>query len=260
MHRFKKIFVVCLVLFIITTAGFLLWLSNQYVVPIMMYHNVNTIDEFKPNTVSPENFERHMAYLKNHGFHVLSFGKLVQLTTSGNPLPKKSVVITFDDGYEDNYTHAFKILKKYGFPAIIFVASDLVNQKGHLTWEQMREMVQNDITIGSHTRFHSYLPDLPPKKQQDEIGGSKLILEQQLGVPVDYFSYPIGGFSESIKQLVKEAGFRGAAATNRGSDRFNKDVFELNRIRFGDRDNRNDYLWIKFSGYYNLFRAAKKPY
>jgi len=66
--------------------------------------------------------------------------------------------------------------------------------------------------------------------------------------------------SFDYKQIVEEAGYKGAAATNRGYDRFNKDAYELNRIRFSDKDDRNDYLWIKLSGYYNLFRAAKKPY
>lgn len=226
----------------------------------MMYHNVDDTDELKLNTVSPQRFEWHMAYLKKHGFHVLGLEELVQLTGSGGPLPKKSVVITFDDGYEDNYVHAFKILKKYGYPAIIFVPSDLVNEEGYLNWAQMREMIKNDIMIGSHTRRHAYLPDLSAEEQWDEIAASQKILETNLGVPIDYISYPIGGFSEPIKQLVKDAGYKGAAATNRGYDRLNKDVFELNRIRFSDKDYRIDYLWMKLSGYYNLFRKAKAPY
>jgi len=261
MMRFlKKLFVFCFILFIIAVGVGLFWLSGHYVAPIMMYHNVDYTDVAKPNTVSPENFEWQMAYLKSNDFRVLSFQELVQATASGQSLPRKSAVITFDDGYENNYTHAFKILKRYGFPAIIFVSSDLVGTEGFLNWAQMREMMEDGITIGSHTRRHVYLPDVPATKQQQEIGGSKRVLEKRLGVPVDYIAYPGGGFSDSIKQLVKEAGYKGAAATNRGHDRFNKDVFELNRIRFSDKDKRIDYLWIKLSGYYNLFRKAKEPY
>jgi peptidoglycan/xylan/chitin deacetylase (PgdA/CDA1 family) len=182
------------------------------------------------------------------------------LTERREPLPRKSVVITFDDGYTDNYDHAYKILKKYGYPATIFVPSDLVNNEGYLNWVQMRKMINNGITIGSHTRRHAYLPDLSIEEQWDEIAASKKILETNLGVAVDYFSYPIGGFNDAIKQLVKKAGYKGATATNRGYDRLNKDVFELNRIRFSDKDHRIDYLWMKLSGYYNLFREAKAPY
>ena len=260
MFRFRKFLLGCVVLFIMITGGFLFWLSGHYVVPIMMYHNVDTTDVRKANTVSPQNFQRQMAYLKDHGYRVFSFSELVKSVTSDEPLPKKSVVITFDDAYEDNYTHAFEILKEYGYPAIIFAPSDLIGLVGHLNWDQVEEMAKNGITFGSHTRHHSYLPDLSIQQQREEIFGSKRLLEERLGVAVDYFAYPIGGFSESIKQIVKEAGYKGAAATNRGYDRFNRDIFELNRIRFGDKDDRNDYLWIKLSGYYNLFRAAKNPY
>lgn len=260
MFRFRKFLVRFAILFVIILSGFLFWLSGHYVVPIIMYHHVDITEELKPNIVSPQNFERQMAYLKDHRYRVLSFNELVELTQNNEPLPRKSVVITFDDAYENNYTHAFKILKKYGYPAIIFTPSDLIGQEGHLSWTQIKEMAQNGIAFGSHTRHHAYLPDLSAEKQRDEIAESKRILEEGLGVAVDYFAYPIGGFSEPIKQIVKEAGYKGAAATNRGYDRFNKDVFELNRVRFSDKDDRNDYLWIKLSGYYNLFRAAKKPY
>jgi len=255
----KKILKITALFCIPAVLGVLWWLHGQHTVPVMMYHHVETTDNYRANSVSPENFERHMAYLRDHGFKVLSFEDLVRLTREGRRPPRKSAVITFDDGYADNYELAYAILKKFNFPAIIFVPTDFINTDGYLSWEQIREMVQNGISIGSHSRRHAYLPDLSALEQRDEIFGSKRILETNLGVPADYFSYPIGGFSEEIKHLVREAGYKGAAATNRGFDRLNHDVYELNRIRFGDRDIRNDYIGIKLSGYYNLFRKAKSP-
>lgn len=260
MSRLKNAIIAGLVLLIVAAGGFLSWLPTQYVVPIMMYHHVDYAGEPQPNWVSPERFERHMAYLKKHGFKVLSLDELVETAGGQKPFSGKRVVITFDDGNEDNYIYAFNILKKYGFPAIIFVPSDFVNTPGYLNWEQMKEMINGGVAIGSHTRRHAYLPDLSAVEQWDEISGSKRMLEQHLGVPVEYLAYPVGGFSEAIKRFVKDAGYKGAATTNRGHDRFNKDVFELNRIRFSDKDNRNDYLWMKLSGYYNLFRKAKDAY
>lgn len=259
MRRLQKFLIVGGLVLALLGGGTFVWLSGRYVVPIMMYHNVDDTDVLKPNTVSPGNFERQMAYLKDHGFHVVSFDDLIRSISAGPALPRKSVVITFDDAYEDNYIHAFRILKKYGFPAIIFAPSDLIGTPGHLTWEEMREMLEGGIAFGSHTRHHFYLPDLSPEVQQDEIRGSKRILEQHLGVPIDFFAYPIGGFNDRIKAMLREAGYKAACATNRGYDRYNKDVFELKRIRFSDKDNRDDYLWIKLSGYYNLFRKAKSP-
>jgi len=260
MSRIKKILIISVSGIIIVTGSFLIWLSGRYVVPIMMYHNVAQSDTIQSNTVSPENFDRQMAYLKKHKFNVISFNELVQLIRTNKPMPRKSAVITFDDGYQDNYTNAYKILMKYGYPAIMFIPSDLVGNEGYLTWEQVREMADYGIAFGSHTRHHEYLPDLNEADQRNEIFESKRILERRLARSVNYLAYPIGGFSDAIKKQVRSAGYIGAAATNRGFDNLNKNVYELNRIRFSDKDDRNDYLWIKLSGYYNFFRAPKNPY
>ena len=260
MRYLKKFFIVSIVLLTIAVMVFSLWLPGRYVVPIIMYHQVTYTEHPQTNWVSPENFEWQMTYLKEHNYDVIPLGELVEAVEEGRSLPRKTAVITFDDGYENNYTQAFKVLKEYGFPATIFVPSDKVGTKGRLTWEQIKEMIASGIDIGSHTRIELYLPDAFVEVQRQEIEMSKNILEQNLGITVDHFAYPIGGFSEEIKEIVKRAGYKSACATNRGYDRFNKDVFELNRIRFSDKDNRKDYLWMKLSGYYNLFRKAKNPY
>lgn len=246
--------------FAILGGGFSLWLSSRYTVPIMMYHHVAGTRAVRADTVSPQRFEWHMAYLRDNHFHVLSLDTLAQAIRQKKPLPARSVVITFDDGYEDNYTHAFPILKKYRFPATIFVSSDLMDGPGYLTTQQMKEMLAHGMDIGSHTRTHVYLPDLTEEKQAAEIRGSKERLEEILGVPVKYFAYPSGGFTEPIKHLVREAGYYGACTTNRGYDRLNRDVFELKRVRFSDKDNRRDYLWMKMTGFYNLFRRNREPH
>lgn len=257
MGLIKKSFPLGFILLVILIAGFYALASNCYVVPIMTYHHVTRLDVPQPNTVSPQNFERHMAYLKKHQFHVIRLDTLVNAIQGRRRLPRKSVVITFDDGNEDNYANAFPILKKYQFPATIFVISDLVNADGYLSAQQMKEMSAYGIDIGSHTRGHPYLPELSSEDQRNEIHESKRRLEKELGVPVKYFAYPSGGFTEQIKRFVREAGYEGACTTNRGSDRWNRDVFELKRIRFSDKDNRPDSMWIKLSGFYNLFRKSK---
>lgn len=258
--RILKILGAVALVLLILASGFGLWLSDKYVVPIMMYHNVEQSDTSRPNWVSPERFRWQMQYLKKHGYRVIRLAELVEAIKEGKSLPRKTVVITFDDGYANNYTHAFPILQEYQFPAIIFVPSDLVGQEGFLTWAQLREMFQAGIDIGSHTHTHAYLPELPLDEQRDQIFQSKRRLEEKLGIKIDYFSYQTGGFDEQIKALVKEAGYKGACTTNRGYDRFNKDVYEFKRIRFSDQDHRQDYLWMKLSGYYNLFRKTRKPF
>ena len=244
---------------LIGLAGFATWLYPQYTVPIMMYHNVDYVRTPGPNAITPKNFERHMHFLKQHGYQVISLDELVEGIKSGRPFFRKSVVITFDDGSIDNYTQAFKILKRYDFPATIFVISDLVGRDGYVTWEQLNEMHSFDIFAGSHTKTHAYLPGTPIEKKELEIVESKKMIEDRLKRQVAYISYPSGGFDEDVKSLVKKAGYKGACTTNRGHQHLNKDIYELKRIRFSDKDDCDLYLWIKLSGYYNLFRQSKDP-
>jgi peptidoglycan/xylan/chitin deacetylase (PgdA/CDA1 family) len=104
------------------------------------------------------------------------------------------------------------------------------------------------------------LPDVSDRARlEDEIINSKKLLEKNLQTEVEYFSYPSGGYTEEIKEMVKEANYQGACATNRGYDRFNTGVFELKRIRINDSDSMI-VMWAKISGYYNLFRNFKNSY
>ncbi len=256
----KKIWLSILAAVLVVAGGISWWTSRHYVVPIMMYHHVSHADPKRQDTVSPERFDWHMAYLKKHHFNVLPLNTLVQIIKQGKPLPRKSVVITFDDGYEDNFQYAFPALKKYDFPATIFVITDVINTEGYLSIAQMKEMLAQGIDIGSHTRRHAYLPGIIGKTLVEEIKESKDKLEQELDVTIVSFAYPNGGFTEEAKRLVQTSSYESACTTNRGYDRFNHDVYELKRVRFSDQDDRLDYLWMKLSGFYNLFRSPKRPY
>ncbi len=265
-RKFTRLF---LVLIAVVSLGF--WgLSQRYVTPILVYHSVNYSNNPKVlvpiyegvvtgNIVTPENFFRQMDYLQKHQYNVISLNELVTATVAKSSLPAKSVVITFDDGYADNYVHAFPVLKKYGFPATIFVLVATVGQDGWLTWAQIKEMDTQGIDIGSHTVNHAYLPEISEEKQHYEIEESKKILEEKLGHAANYIAYPAGGFAGQIKTIVKDAGYKGACTTNRGFEKFNRDVYELKRIRVSNKDD-SFFLWAKLSGFYNLFRSAKSPY
>jgi peptidoglycan/xylan/chitin deacetylase (PgdA/CDA1 family) len=242
--------------------GFAIWAHDRYVVPILTYHHVGipSGSKWRLNTVSERSFEYQMAFMKRHGFKVISFEDLVTGITQGQQFSRNSVVVQFDDGYEDNYTYAFPILKKYGFPAIVFLVSDKVGTPGFLTWDQIKEMEKYNFIAGAHTRHHVYLPRVTPEMARDEIAGSKKIIENHLGHPIRYFSYPSGGFSTEIKGLVQQAGYAAAVTTNRGKNRYNVDLYELKRIRMNSTDDRFSglILWFKLSGYYNFFRHFKK--
>ncbi len=266
----RSIIVMVVVVFVLANLWTLFAFSvrDKYVVPILMYHRVAELSAGSKepaclkgerlNTVSSSSFDHQMAYLKNNGYVVISLADFVEGFHKARLVGRKTVVITFDDGYEDNYINALPILRKYDFSATIFVIADLIGMPGFMNVSQLKEINDNGFKVGSHTRRHTYLPDVPPNEQEEEIINSKKILEEKLGRPVEFFSYPSGGFSESIKAIVKKAGYVGACATNRGYDRFNNDVYELKRIRIND-DDIDLVLFAKLSGYYNIFRKSKNP-
>lgn len=257
----KKYFVLSIVCSLLSAAVVLLalWLPGKYQVPVLTYHAIAPSWHEPLNNVRPQRFEKQMAYLKARGYRVLTLDELVQGLRSGARPFHRSVVITFDDGYENNYTAAYPVLSKCGFPATIFVEVGHLGRPGRLTWEQAREMLAGGIAIESHVMTGAYLPGLPREALMQEVLESKKVLERRLGRPVHFMAYPIGGFSEEIKRIVREAGYTAAFTTNRGYDRDALDLYELKRIRIKDSDGEAQ-LWLKLSGYYNLFRSSKKPF
>ena len=256
----KKFLNKFLVFFAVLVVGFFIWLYQQYTVPIIMYHNIEDVGEHRANWTTPQKFEYQMRYLKEHHYNVISLDEFILAKRENKKLPRNSVVLTFDDGVDSNYTSAFAILKEFNLPATMFVPTDFIGKPGHMTLEQLKEMMQAGIEIASHSITHRYLPDLNPAEQEEEVFKSKAVLEEALNTKIKYFSYPVGGFTEEVKQFVKDAGYQAALSTNRGYDRKNNDLYEIKRIRFSDKDRRDDILFIKLSGYYNTFRGLKNPY
>ncbi len=257
MRSIKRLLIGLVLVFTAAAFGFTFWLRDQYVPPIVTYHNISYAKgAFYLNNVRPESFARQMKFLKKHGYYVIDFDDFIKGLKKGRAFAKDTVVIQFDDGYADNYTNAFPVLERYRFPAMLFIVSDKVGTPGFLTWDQIKEMDAHHFTAGAHTRHHAYLPDVSLDAAREEIAGSKKMIEEHLGHPIDYFAYPSGGFNEEIEGLVEEAGFKAAVTTNRGQDRLNRDLFALKRIRIKDGDNAL-VLWAKLSGYYNLFRKNK---
>ena len=208
-----------------------LFSPDKYTVPIMMYHHVND-KEFEAEDVTPENFRKQMDFLKRHNYNVISLDELVEKINAHQRLPKNSVVIAFDDGNFDNFTEAFPILKEFQFPAIFFVSPGFFSNQIFMGWKELKDMqAAKFVSFGSHGMTQAYLPDLPPDKLRYEIFESKRVLEEKLGVKIDYLAYPVGGFNDEIKVMVKQAGYKAAVTTNRGYDRFDTDLYEINRIQ-----------------------------
>jgi peptidoglycan/xylan/chitin deacetylase (PgdA/CDA1 family) len=258
----KKRYWVLSILCSVLSAGVLLlavWLPKQYQVPVLTYHSIAP-EWFEPlNNVQPGHFVQQMAYLRKQGYKVLSLAEFIDAQKSGREHDRKSVVVTFDDGYENNYLSAYPVLKKYSIPGTIFVEVAHLGTAGYFSWEQAKDMNAHGIDIESHTLVGAYLPALTREQAVIQITESKRVLEDKLGHRVRFFAYPVGGFSEDVKQIVREAGYEAAVTTNRGYARVPRDLYELKRIRIKDSD--GDFqLWFKLSGYYNFFRGSKKPF
>ncbi|MHB8984666.1 MAG: polysaccharide deacetylase family protein [Eubacteriales bacterium] len=212
-------------------------------IPILMYHKINP----DPETgnlglrVPPEVFDRQMQYLYSQGYHTVSLGDVREYMTGERILPPKSVVITFDDGYRDNYTFALPILEKYNFKATFFVVTGTVGKVNSFDnsiqpvnqmagWSELRDMAARGMEIGSHTVSHPRLTELSPEKALYQIKKSKLALEKGLGQPVRFFSYPHGCYNAAVEKIVEESGYEAATSTLPGLDYPDNDVYALKRI------------------------------
>jgi peptidoglycan/xylan/chitin deacetylase (PgdA/CDA1 family) len=217
--------------------------------------------------VHPEQFRWQMRYLAEHGHQVLPLAELYRALNAGQTLPQRSVVLTFDDGFADNYIRAYPILREHAFPATIFltvgfigaatlpVLSDVHHVLPPLTWEQVNEMGRHGVAFGSHTLTHPSLPRLPQEEARHEVHASRLLLEEKLGRPVPFFCYPRGRFTRAVKDMVKQAGYTGACSIHPGPVRAGSDGFALPRTYIGQDDTLNDFR-KKLCGAYDLLHTG----
>jgi len=266
MKRFlKKIILFCLLFFSFATVSFFTYLNaNKYSVPVLMYHYVGEPDHILNHRlfIKPEVFERQMRFLKEHNYNVISLGEYVKALKDRAPLPRNTVVLTFDDGHRSLFKYVFGILKKYQLPATFFVIVSKLDKEGWLTSEELRKLSESElITIGSHTISHLHLPSITDKQRlRSEIIDSKIMLERIINKKVDYFSYPIGGFNEEIRKIVIEAGYAGAVATSPGWDYPNNYPYAIKRIRISNNSNNLLIFYIELSGLYKPILELRKKY
>jgi len=231
--------------------------NMNYVPAILMYHNIDDNAHLSKLSVTPESFKRQMKFLKRHNYNVVSLDEMVELVSSGKRVPRNTVAITFDDGYENNFTNAFPVLKNLGLPATIFIPPDNVGKEGRVDWAQIIQMSSAGIDIGSHTKSDTWLPRLDGKRLWTELSDSKREIEAKTGKPVTFISYPLGGFNELVKNKVKEAGYKGACATNPGKNFSKHDIYALKRVRISRTSDNLFVFWIESSGYYTFIKEIR---
>jgi Predicted xylanase/chitin deacetylase len=186
-------------------------------IPVLYYHSV-MVEPGNELRIPPEQFEAQIRYLFEHSYHVISLDQLYQFYYANGTLPENPVVITFDDGYEDNYINAYPVLKKYGYTATVFAVTNFVSSKGYMSWEQLQELAEKGWQIEGHTINHPYLvkDKLGTAELKRELREAKDILEKRIGCSVRFFAYPYGDYNADVVREVKEAGYLMAFTTERG--------------------------------------------
>lgn len=172
-------------------------------VTVLCYHEVRPDRDDDCMNVKPEVFRRHIREFKEAGYTFLDVSNL-RKTAAGSSLPEKALLITFDDGYADNYNYAYPILREEQVPATFFVVSGTVGNNNRMTADQLREMQANGMQIGSHTVNHEPLVAMNTKEIDFELRASREALEKLLGKPVYALSYPTGKVNEAVLDKAKK--------------------------------------------------------
>jgi peptidoglycan/xylan/chitin deacetylase (PgdA/CDA1 family) len=190
-------------------------------------------------------FESQMRYLKENGYQVITAEELSAFLEYRRGLPRKSVLITMDDGYRSVYDIAYPILQKYEYKATLFVYTSFIGvSKLAITWNQLKEMKASGFTIGSHTIYHS---DLTQPKEgesepahlarvQEELYGSKKIIDRKLGQDTKFLAYPFGFYDQRSIQIARQAGYKYAMSVKRGGNPFFANPLTLRRDQILEKD------------------------
>lgn len=205
MTKVKKIVTISVPLIVILLIILCLFiLHNGKVIPVIMYHGVSdTPPSFAGEDLfmKKSDFEEQMKYIKDHNYETIFADDI-----EGNHSGKKTVVLTFDDGYADFYTNVLPILKKYNLKANLYVITNAIDKgDNYLNKEQLKEIDDSKLVeIGSHTHNHSVLSDLNDTQIENELKESKEILENLLGHPVKTITYPTGAYNDNVLKKVEK--------------------------------------------------------
>ncbi|MBM3188705.1 MAG: polysaccharide deacetylase family protein [Chloroflexi bacterium] len=207
-------------------------------VPILMYHYISAppadADKIRLDlSVPPDRLEEHLQYLRGAGYTGITLHDLALALQTGHPLPDRPIVLTFDDGHRDHYTHALPLLQRHGFVATFFLITAYIDEERpeYLTWDQVIAMHEAGMEIESHCYTHVDLRDRDVDYLVWQMLGSKEAIEARTGRPVRFFCYPAGKYDELAMRVLHSANYWGAVTVNPGAEHRSDAMFELQRVR-----------------------------
>ncbi len=243
-------------------------------ISILMYHQVGEFerpDNHRATFCHIRRFKAQMAYLHYSGYRVLSLQAALDGLFGNGKLPRHSVVLTFDDGYENFSQNAFPVLQRYGYPATVFLVSELLGRNAKwlaedgrhapdlMGKETIKKLRSSNIVFGSHTLTHPLLTRIDPARQAREIVDSKSALEDLLGEEVKFFCYPAGDYDENAVKLVRKAGYTAALTCDRGAATPSEDPLTLPRKAISFGDSLIGYFWKLHMKHKKKMQKKKGP-
>ncbi len=261
--------------------------GNPASIKVVMYHQIVSDEDTAPPMwyrLPVGKFHEHLEWLDRRGFTTITFEDYRLFRQGILNLPRRPVILTFDDGYYDNYKYAFPLLKQFGMRAVMFVLGNrkitqntwdrdpVLSGERLMTDHEIIEMHQAGFEIGAHSYSHARLTDLPRVAAWEEIYYSRMRLEALLNSPVNSFAYPFGILNREIKGMVVDAGYTHACSVFSGPATFDSDSFEIRRMTITNSTGRAGlgvrlllpyphYQWTrwKVGGLLKVARAKFQP-
>ena len=229
--------------------------------PILMYHKVDRLPpspgaRYVRNYVLPEQFDAQLAALRRWGYETISFDDWLAYRRRERTLPRRPIILTFDDGYRSTYEVAWPLLKRYAATATVFLVSDLIGRTN--VWDageiqepllgagEITAMRAGGIEFGSHTCTHPALTALPPPRVLAELRDSRTALALLLGAPVRVLCYPFGKQNAAVRALAREAGYEAAVIARRRLNSRASDPLRLTRLRIDTNTRLPALRWTLF--------------
>lgn len=217
--------------------------------PVLMYHYIRTVDSGKDPlgfalSVTPGDFQNQMTYLQSQGFHTIHPSQLVTAIKSGAGLPSRPIILTFDDSYRDFYNTALPVLQQHGFVATNYVISDFVYSgwDQYMSVDMVRQIDRLGMNIGGHTKTHPNLTTLSLASMQDQIKGSKNVIESWIGHPISDFAYPYGSFNSTVAGVVAQSGFADGRTTLYGLNYTPANLYTMPTVRISGGDSLQTFI------------------
>ena len=213
---------------------------------VVMYHRFGEAG-FPSTNIRLDQFEAHLAELTSGRYTVLALPDIVDAMKTGRSLPDRTVAITVDDAYASVYAEAWPRLKAAGLPLTLFIATDAVDEanKVYMSWDQIRELAEQGVTIGSQTASHPHMANLSGQRNRWEIRKSNDRFKSELGVAPRLFAYPYGEYGAAVREIVIAAGFDAAFGQHSGVSYGGSDMFTL--PRFAMNENYGDIARLRLA-------------